>query len=114
MARQQRETRRSSRENRYKWRTPGLPGVRTWVVPFASSTPRSDERRVSEGSLLASAPDELPSINRGRTPLQACFRGPPAPADAASKLAHGVHARQTGRPRFRSPLKTIVRARRGA
>jgi len=100
-------------EKRYEWRTPELPGVRTWVVPFTSSTPRSDERRVSEGSLLASAPDELPSVNRGRTPLQAYSRGPSAPADEASLLAHRVHARQTGRPRVRSPLKTIVRAREG-
>ena len=96
-----------------RW-TPSLPGVRTRVVPFASSTPRSDERQVYEGPLLTSVPGGVPSSNHRRTPLQAQPCGPLSPLDEASTLAHGAHARQTGRPRVRSPLKTVVRARRGA
>jgi len=58
---------------------------------------------VSEGPLLASAPDGVPSINRGRASLQTRRRGPPSPQDEASTLARGAHARLTGRPRCSAP-----------
>ena len=91
----------------------GLPGVRTRVVPFASSTPRSDERQVYEGPLLTSVPGGMPSSNHRRTPLQAQPCGPLSPLDEASTLAHGVRVRHTGRFRVRSPLKTVLRAEEG-
>src|SRR6056297_273257 len=86
-------------------RTPGLPGVRTWVSPRTSSTPRPYERRVSRDPLLASAPDGLSPANHGRSPLQANHRGPPPPQDEASTLACGAHGRLTGRPRVSAPAK---------
>jgi len=95
-------------------RTPGLPGVRTRVIPFASSTPRPHERRVFDGPLLTSVPGGLPSFNHVSASLQMQPRGPPSPWDEASTLAHGVRVRLTGRPRVRSPLMTIVRVQRGA
>ena len=93
--------------------TAGLPSVRTRVVPFASSTPRSDERQVYEGPLLTSVPGGMPSSNHRRTPLQAQPCGPLSPLDEASTLAHGVRVRRTGRLRVRSPLKTVLRAEEG-
>ena len=78
---------------------PRLPGVRTQVVPRASSTPRPGERGLSEGALLASAPGAVPSVNRAGPPLQVVPRGPPSPTDEASPLACGAHVRLTGRPR---------------
>src|SRR6056297_2688955 len=95
-------------------RTAGLPGVRTRVIPFASSTPRPHERRVFDGPLLTSVPGGLPSFNHVSASLQMRPRGPPSPWDEASTLAHGVRVRLTGRPRVRSPLMTIVRVVRGA
>src|SRR6056297_1601962 len=95
-------------------RTAGLPGVRTRVIPFASSTPRPHERRVFDGPLLTSVPGGVPSFNHVGASLQMRPRGPPSPWDEASTLAHGVRVRLTGRPRVRSPLMTIVRVQRGA
>src|SRR6056297_2000124 len=91
-------------KRRYEWNgQPGWPGVRTRVIPFASSTPRPHERRVFDGPLLTSVPGGVPSFNHAGASLQMRPRGPPSPWDEASTLAHGVRVRLTGRPRVRSP-----------
>jgi hypothetical protein len=89
--------------SRHECGRPELPGVRTRVVPLASSTPRPCERGLSEGSLLASAPDVVPSVNRAGTPLRVRPCGPPSPQDEASTLARGARVRLTGRPRRSVP-----------
>jgi len=88
--------------------TSGLPGVRTRVIPRASSTPRPYERRVSGDPLLASAPDGVSPINPTGSPLQASPWGPPPPQDEASKLACGARVRLTGRPRASVPAKDHI------
>jgi len=51
-------------------RTPRLPGVPTEGIPVASSTPRPVERQVSDGPLLASAPDGLSPTNHDEPSLR--------------------------------------------
>jgi len=69
---------------------------------------------MSEGSLLASAPDVVPSVNHAPAPLQAQSRGPPSPQDEASTLACGAPDRLTGRPRRSVPAwRPIAGAERG-
>ncbi len=86
--------------------TARLPGVPTWGIPVASSTPRSLERRTSDGPLLASAPGGVPPMNRANPSLRKGYAEPLSPKDEVSTLASGARAGLTGRARVRSPLKT--------
>jgi len=64
-------------------------GVRRWAARFRAWPGATDEPRRS-----------VPADAR---------RGPLSPKDEASTLAPGARIGLTGRPRVRSPLKTVVR-----
>jgi len=86
----------------------GWPGVPTWGIPVAFSTPTRRERRASGGGLLASAPDPVSPTNRDGPLLRAGVVGPLSPADEASTLALGARAGQTGRARCSVPAKDYL------
>ncbi len=83
----------------------GLPGVPVRGIPVASSTPRSYERRTSDGGLLASAPDPVPPMNRDGSPLRTSDTKPLSPQDEVSTLAPGARTGLTGRARRSVPAK---------
>lgn len=106
------ERRRSTRRMRCMngW-TARLPGVPAWGISVASSTPRSLERRTSDGPLLAPAPGGVPPTNRANPSLRKGYTEPLSPRDEVSTLASEARAGLTGRARFWSPLKTYFAGR---
>src|SRR6056297_3260297 len=84
---------------------PDLPGVPCWGIPVASSTPQPYERQMSNGPLLASAPDGLPPANPDCSTPASARRRPLSPQDEASKSASGARHGLTGRLRGSVPAE---------
>jgi len=92
----------------------GWPGVPTWGIPVAFSTPRPDERRASGGGLLASAPDPVSPTNRDGPLLRAGVADRCPRRTRLPRWLSGPAPVRPDAPAVRSPLKTTSRVTSGA